>query len=252
MKKILILGENGMLGNCVHKYLGQKGYSCFTILERIDYKMKTIDYLPAYCEENNIDFIINCIGLIPQKEPNNFNLNFSLPVWLSENCKDIKIIHPGTNEEDEIPLSPYGEAKKKAAFYITTQSKNTKIIKTSIIGHDFRPSKDYGLLDWYLNNNCDFVYGFVNHFWNGNTTLTWAQYAEDMIENWDNYDRETILQAPVTSKYDILKFAQNVYDSSIKVIPFKHEKDRTHVLIGSVQTKNIKEQLFDLKDFYAR
>ena len=91
------------------------------------------------------DYIINCIGAIHQRT-NQFNINWELPQWLDENA-NCKIIHPGT--DCEMDDDDYGNSKRIAAEWIKSSSKNTKIIKTSILGPELNTKAS--LMEWFLS-----------------------------------------------------------------------------------------------------
>ena len=112
--KVLILGSKGMLGHMVHKYLKSLGVKVETYKGRWPEDKSQIS-------EFNGDYIINCIGAIPQRR-NVFNINYELPIWLDLNTS-CKIIHPGTDCDDD---DDYGNSKKKATNYIINEGKNTK------------------------------------------------------------------------------------------------------------------------------
>ena len=63
--KILVLGHRGMLGNAVYKYFSSlSDYEVLTMVARFGeegFEKKIKDSSP--------DYIINCIGIIPQKNP---------------------------------------------------------------------------------------------------------------------------------------------------------------------------------------
>ena len=102
MINILVLGHKGMLGHMVCRVFNQNSnYNILTISERF----------PNWNENlfNNVDFVINCIGAIPQKT-DNFDINWEIPIWLNENTK-CKIIHPAT--DCEFDVSNYGLSKKE-------------------------------------------------------------------------------------------------------------------------------------------
>ena len=183
--EVLILGHTGLLGNMVKSYLSYKGISIHTIPS--NFRWNT-DNFKNYIIDGNFDFIVNCIGAIPQRT-NDFSINCELPIWLDK-YSNSKIIHPGTDcEMDE---DDYGVSKKSSRDYIVNDSLNTKIIKTSIIGIEL--SSNYSLMSWFLSNKDGVeVKGFTKQMWNGNTTLTWAKFCLDLIKNWNNYEKETIL-----------------------------------------------------------
>ena len=136
--KILILGHNGLLGNMIYLYFKSSNYEIITT----DLRWPDDDF-KLFVSEQKADYIINCIGIIPQKRPDNklYDLiNYQLPSWLDD--LGIKVIHPDTDEADD---TLYGLSKRMARESIT---KNTKILKTSIIG--FEKGTKFSFLDWFL------------------------------------------------------------------------------------------------------
>lgn len=238
-KKILILGHNGMLGHMVHKYLNQFNFEIITTPFRwpdMEFK-KVVSLFDG-------DFIINCVGSIHQKT-NSFEINWELPIFLDFYSK-CRVIHPGTDCERDDDL--YGRSKKVAKDYINGYGKNTKCITTSIIGPEI--NTNFSLMNWFLNNSDESeVNGFSEFFWNGNTTLTWSEICYNMIINWNDFGRDTIISSECVSKEEILLSINEVFnrkiivkkDSSIKI---------NKCLQPTIKTEHIKHQLIRLKNFY--
>jgi dTDP-4-dehydrorhamnose reductase len=175
-RKILILGSNGMLGHMVKKYLEQR-YE----IETINHRWPSDEFKTAI-KKSNSNFLINCIGAIPQRTKD-FSINWEIPKWLDENFNG-NIIHPAT--DCEMDNDAYGISKKKAADWIIEFGKRTKMIKTSIIGPELNGSAS--MLYWFLSNKYHSeVNGYSNHTWNGITTFHWAKFSEELIKNWDNH-----------------------------------------------------------------
>lgn len=235
MTNVLILGHTGMLGHMVFKYLNDK---CHLLTTNHRFPCQEFkDFLVNF----EGDYIINCIGAIPQKTKQ-FDINYDLPIWLSENT-NAKVIHPGTDCEMDEDL--YGKSKKRASDYIKQNSKNTKIIKTSIIGPELESSKS--LLYWFLNSHGE-VKGYKNAMWSGITTLEWAKLCWAMIRYWEEFDIENVVQGTCLSKYELLCTIKEVYNKDINIVPFENEYiDKC--LNGSILTKDIKDQLIELRKF---
>ena len=233
--KVLVLGSNGMLGHMVTKYLKYKKIDVSLFVGRWP---KDKEFLSTW----KGDYIINCIGAIPQRTKD-FSVNWELPIWLDKNM-DCRIIHPGT--DCEIDQDPYGISKQKAAEYIKTKSMKTKSLKTSIIGPEYETSAS--LLQWFLNTN-DEIQGWSEHYWNGNTTLTWAEYCLDMMLNWNNYDKETILGTECISKYELLKIIKKIFEKDAEINPVDNIK-ANKCLTPDIQTESIEKQLLKLKGWY--
>ena len=232
MNNILVLGHKGMLGHMVHKVLSD------------NYEIKTInERFPNWNKEmfNEVDLIINCIGAIPQKTKE-FDINWQIPLWLDENT-DCNVIHPAT--DCEIDSSSYGVSKKQASNYIKDHCKTTKIIQTSIIGPEL--NSNYSLLEWFLSQKGE-VYGYTEAIWNGVTTLEWAKQCKVVIDSWDATPLLTILYSNKVSKYELLVRIQELYEKKdVVIMPKNLGKDKS--LKGNIKTKNIEEQLIELRNY---
>ena len=224
MKKILVLGHTGMLGNCVASYISLNSKY---ILETTTTRWGT-DEFKRHLKETDADVIINCIGKIPQKNSESSlyrEINIGLPIFLESLSK--KIIHPSTDCEfsGKIPfdkkytkldardaVDEYGKSKAEISQLIEEKFVNTKIIRTSIIGHEI--NTHLSLLDWFLNAHNE-VSGYTNHYWNGITTLTWAKLCLEIIDSWDAYPIVNQYgTSEVRSKYDLLVDIKNVYNKN--------------------------------------
>ena len=234
MINILVLGHKGMLGHMVCRVFNQNSnYNILTISERFPNWNKNLF--------DNVDFVINCIGAIPQKT-DNFDINWEIPIWLNENT-DCNIIHPAT--DCEVDNSSYGISKKQASNYIKDHCKTTKIIQTSIIGPEL--NSNYSLLEWFLSQKGE-VYGYTEAIWNGVTTLEWAKQCKVVIDNWDTTPLLTILYSNKVSKYELLVRIQELYEKKdVVIMPKNLGKDKS--LKGNIKTKNIEEQLIELIKF---
>ena len=234
MINILVLGHKGMLGHMICKVMGKNP----------KYKVVTTDErFPNWSTDifNNVDFVINGIGAIPQRT-DDFSINSELPIWLDQNFKG-KIIHPGT--DCEMDGDGYGVSKKIAADWIIKSGDNTKIIKTSIIGPELYSR--VSLLEWFLYQTGK-VDGYTKAIWNGVTTLEWAKQCEVIINNWESSPILTILCGDKNSKYELLKILQECYQKNdVKIIPKELGKDKT--LKGDIRIKNIREQILELIRF---
>jgi len=237
--KILILGHDGMLGHMVNLYFKSKNYDIITT----DLRWPNEDF-KLLISTQKVDCIINCIGIIPQRKPDDssyYSINCELPIWLDS--LGIKIIHPDTDENDE---TSYGSSKKIARDNI---HKNTKIIKTSIIG--FEKNNKFSFLEWFLNSEGT-INGYTNLYWNGNTTLEWSKWAEKIISNWLDFNYITTISNPdCLSKYDILLKMKNIFKKDIEIIPTKLKTTKNNCMIGII-TDNLFNQIQEMKNFYKK
>lgn len=253
----MILGHHGMLGNAALRYFKDKAEILTTELrwQNNDFKIFLIT--------TPVDFIINCIGAIPQKAyaPNDFHvINVNLPKFLS--ILDAKVIHPSTDCEfsGDLPFphkyqkndvkdgeDPYGKSKITTSDLIEKEFHNTKAIRTSIIGHE-TTEKKYSLLEWFLTQNE--ANGYTNHYWNGITTLQWAKIAQNIMNDWDNYDRITQVGTEGYSKFALLYYIKNAYRINIKINPYRTDKTVNRMLLTDFSVPDILTQLIELREFY--
>ncbi len=225
-----------MLGHTVLKYLSKQNNTVKTT----DHRWSDEGFVRDLISFNG-EFIINCIGSIPQRT-DDFVINYDLPIWLDKNTK-CNIIHPGT--DCEMDDDYYGISKKNASDYIKIDGKRTKIIKTSIIGHELKSS--YGLLEWFLGSK-DKVFGYNKFYWNGNTTLEWAKVCEELMLKWNDYDVEHTITSECVSKYHLLKKISKVYNKEI-LISKNSDVEANKCLKGEMRN-SIDIQLQELKYFY--
>lgn len=234
---ILILGHKGMLGHMVRKYLKQ-----FFTVQTILYRWPE-DNFKASILNSDADILINCIGAIPQKT-DKYDVNTELPIWLENNFSG-KIIHPGT--DCEMDDDPYGVSKEQASRYLKENGVKTKILKASIIGPELE--NHTSLLDWFLFNQDSLVYGYEDAMWNGVTTLTWAKECHKLINGWNQYEKETILESTCISKYNLLSLFKEVFSKNIEIQSVPN-KGKDKCLKGTAVKLHIKDQLYELKKFY--
>lgn len=234
MIKALVLGHRGMLGHMVVKYLQKNNVNVDTITNRYPKcKNKIINFKG--------DYIINCIGSIPQRTKD-FSINYELPIWLDLNSP-CRIIHPGT--DCEMDNDSYGVSKNIASNYINSLGKQTKSLKTSIIGPELHTK--VSLLEWFLDQKKE-TFGYTKAMWNGNTTLQWAKQCLHLMENWDTYSNIEILEGECISKYDMLLMFSQVFNKNISIIPKDLGKNK--LLKGNIKTPPLKVQLQELQKFY--
>lgn len=237
--KVLILGHNGMLGHMVLKYFKTKNL----LIETTNLKWPT-DEFKDKIKKYDGDFIINCIGAIHQKT-NNFDVNWELPIFLDFYSK-CNIIHPGT--DCEMDSDNYGISKKISRDFIINNSVRTKSIKTSILGPEINSKAS--LMEWFLSNkDGSTISGYSQYFWNGNTTLTWAEQSYKHMIDWDVFDIETIISSTCISKKEILDSINKVFNRKINIIS-KSDVISNKCLLGQIVSPHIEEQLIKLKEFY--
>jgi len=266
-KNIIILGSNGMLGQMVKVFFTIKNFN----VEIYDKRFSTENLLSYIQQLNNFDdsIIINCIGKIWQKTDNASELLFSnsiLPLELSRKLKKSHIlIHPSTDcVFNGITENPYYSFDSHSATDIYGISKslgetallsrcNTLIIRVSIIGPDL--FSDKGLFSWFLNTKSGTnLNGYINHYWNGITTLEWCEKVFSFIkeEELENLITKKIIQLgtkEINNKYQMLMLINKIYDKKINIYPLENNEKINRCLCPEVFSDSLENQLLNLKAF---
>jgi dTDP-4-dehydrorhamnose reductase len=182
MKKILVLGSNGMLGYGVSKKINDKKEFEVIYSSRKAGDDNFFDCIDSNLDElPEVDYIINCIGIIKPNMKrgieNAIKVNSLFPHLLSKYCKSkgIKLIHITTDcvfsgksgnyteADDHDALDDYGKSKSLGEC-----QENSMVIRTSIIGEE--KENFISLISWAKSMAGKNVKGFTNHLWNGITT----------------------------------------------------------------------------------
>ena len=244
-KKILVLGATGMLGRCVYKYFSKNGFYSVFGTSRVKNKSfyffdaKEIDSLENILgQTGQVEYIINCIGILKSGPSENFSINYLLPKQLEKLQKKYKfrLIHISTDDvfgahsgkvnekSTPSPNNPYALSKLKGEV----TSKFSINIRTSIIGFD--PSEGKGLIEWLIKNKNKNIQGYTNQNWSGSTTLQFARFCEYLIKN--NHFEKTRSKTnrvhfsplgPIT-KYKLLKLISEKLNIKVNINKFEAEE----------------------------
>jgi dTDP-4-dehydrorhamnose reductase len=215
---------------------------------------------------NKDDIIVNCIGIIPQKVKNikdNINIynnvNTIFPHDLANFCiaEELYLIHLSTNCVFE--KGPSSETKIPDATDIYGISKfkgepigKAFIIRTSIIGPEINKNKS-SLFEWILKQDAH-INGYINHIWNGITTLELSKIIELLIHTnlYKNYKIQHLYSINNISKYNLAKLIMNIFSKKQIDIKEYYTNDINTTLTSIYNitiNKTIEEQLSDLYKF---
>ena len=262
--KILILGATGMLGNVVHRYLSEMNdfivagtstsnsndFRNFNVLN-----MSADDVIRDFAP----DWVINCIGKIKPEINENDSLsvknaikvNALFPLQLASLEEKFKVIQIATDcvftgktgsyvETDEHDATDvYGKTKSLGEF----NGARTLNIRCSIIGTEINRSKS--LMEWVLKQpKGSNVNGFLNHQWNGVTTLAFAKITAGIIRSSTEYNKDlTYHLAPrdVVDKFTLVKLIADKFNrSDLKISPVNAETSINRTLRTSFSDLNSK------------
>lgn len=234
--KIVLFGCTGMLGRYVFRVL--KETREVTCILRDDYDIENDTWTKLECILTNIlqenDVVINCSGLIPQKNKDNLKsyikINSLFPHKLNTICNSLKckLIHITTDCVFSGIKGNYNEfdIHDSTSFYGISKSlgetEDATIIRTSIVGEEMYNKNS--LLEWVLSNKDKNIMGFTNNYWNGVTCLTLARIINNIINNnlyWKGVKH--IYSPEIITKFQLCQYINKIYDLNITIEPNANE-----------------------------
>jgi len=255
MKRVIILGGAGMLGQMVLKVFSRSKEIAakYTSRERKSgpFYFDVEEGLGGLREiiegEGPFDYIINCIGVLssgidqqnPQTVTRAILVNSLFPRELLTLAQNIgtRVIHISTDgvfgrnagiclENRKLdPDDVYGKTKSLGEVI----APNFLTLRCSIIGPD--AEKRRGLLEWFLNQPKGAeVNGYTDHLWNGVTTLQFANLCLKLVVS-GSFDAVRN-EGPIhhfcpngsLSKYELLVLFKNAFRSDIRINPVMSEE----------------------------
>lgn len=257
MKNVLIMGSTGMLGSSIKAELIEANYNVFSTKRGLDINLRSTEIYFDFIEgssrkwfedKQKFDFVINCIGAIPQKYPSGseaeirqmIELNSLLPQFLKEqsNLHGFQVIQIATDCVFSGKSGKYTEESIHDAsdIYGVTKSLGEKysgdamILRCSIIGRNDHTNS--ALHNWVLSNQPNAtISGYRNHLWNGITTVAFARIVRGIIGNglFETGLQHLLPSNEVTKDELIRVIAQVNNRSDLKIASTDHEMtiDRT-------------------------
>jgi dTDP-4-dehydrorhamnose reductase len=240
--KVLILGANGLIGNNISKFLYVKNIKIICgvrnkkkkFLKKADFiyygdleKIKNIQKLKNYIIKINPNYIINCCGITKHSNINKKKINFTLLKKIMNIAVNFFFIHISTDcvflgqkgnyaeESRRDAADDYGKTKIMAEQFLESK-KNCIILRTSTIGHEINTAK--GLLEWFLKNKNQNVYGYFNSIFSGPTTLELAKIIYNFILKKKILTHGLFnISSNSIDKYSLLKIIKKIYNKKIDI-----------------------------------
>ncbi|NUO65209.1 MAG: sugar nucleotide-binding protein [Gemmatimonadaceae bacterium] len=254
---VFVAGHRGMLGHVVARLLEESGFRIITTDAR--YEGHAGDALIAAARSSDARYVVNCIGRIWQKstDPTElFRANALLPIHLAQSLRpDQHLFHASTDcvfagdrgayAVSEIPDADdeYGVSKQLGEG--VRHWPNASVLRVSIVGLDL--GGGHGLLAWFLSQPEDKpVRGYVNHFWNGITTLEWARILVERINRLEGGEANVPLSQPGTErvdKYTLLCLFREAFGTRHEIIPVEASPSIDRTLVPTETRAPIAEQL---------
>jgi len=242
--RILILGVSGMLGHKLYQYLGKK-YECFGTVRNFNShlvnthifdKSKIItgidilkfSKLTEIVKEIKPKIIINCVGIIKQKDDSNLfkksiYVNSYFPHLVAELCDkfNIKLFHISTDCVFDGKRGNYLETEQSNAIDLYGRSKflgeinygNSLTVRTSIIGHELFTY--FSLVDWFINQNGRVVNGYYHAIYTGFPTIYFAEILDTLFNKYFDIKGLIQISSPKINKFDLLNLIKNQYGLNI-------------------------------------
>ena len=287
-QKILILGANGMLGSAMFyklsedtnldvfgtirnanlKFFFKKSMCTRLVINADAQNFKSIEKI---IQKMHPDIIINCIGIIMQKNDVE-NLLKTIPInslfphqlHLIANKIGARLIlistdcvfdgkKGGYSEEDvETCKDLYGRSKLLGEIH---DSSNVVTIRTSIIGHEF--GQGNSLINWFLSRN-DEINGYTKAIFSGFPTNALAEIIRDNFILKPNMHGLFHVSSKPISKYDLLKLVAKTYGKEININKSEElivDRSLSHNKLKNItgfSPDNWKTLIQSMKSFYEK
>ena len=231
MKRFIALGSSGMLGSEVARVAKEKNLNLLEVsrAEEIsfDAESESFDHFAERINLTSNDWLVNCVGWIPQKATKDAEenirvatlLNTKLPEEISQSREKLGFnwIQIATDCAFKGDKGNYHEDDPKDGddLYGVSKIAGEKLsrgamqIRCSIVGPDKKTNS--GLYSWFKSAIKDgTVKGFSNHYWNGVTSSAFARLAVAIYENDIRapLDQHWVPRNQV-SKYELLRLFAN-------------------------------------------
>lgn len=248
IKKILVLGASGMLGNAMLRVLtenpswqaygtlrseGAKRFFEDAVAARLisGIDVEQPDSLVQAFNQVRPDVVINCIGLVKQLAEADDPLqavpiNTLLPHRLARLCElaGARLIHISTDCVFSGNRGAYRETDFSDANDLYGRSKylgevdypHAITLRTSIIGHELQSA--HGLINWFLaqDKQCK---GYTRAIFSGLPTVVLAQIIRDVVIPRPELHGVYHVAAEPIAKYDLLNLVARVYGKQIDIVP---------------------------------
>ena len=230
VKKVVIIGCNGMAGHVVKAYLeSTANYNVWGLARNVETEGNIIsldvsdtDKLEIILNKAKFDVVINCVGVlnkVAEEAPEVavwYNAYFPQLLAYYGIKYNFKLIHISTDCVFSGMEGSYKEDsfRNGIGFYAQTKALGEVInskdltIRTSIVGPELK--KDgIGLFHWFMTQN-DQIFGYKNAIWSGVTTIELAKGINQAILQ-DLKGLYQFVNNSKISKYDLLVELNNIF-----------------------------------------
>lgn len=254
-----------MLGHVVARLFAERGCAVETSPDR--YTGEPRDALVEQVRESGAEAVVNCLGSTKRRGGDRaelYSANALFPVHLAARLDPRQhLVHASTDcvfagtrggyalGEEPDAEDAYGFSKRLGE--VIAWRPRVTILRVSIVGPD--RSDGRGLLAWFLRQPTDVdVPGYVNHRWNGISTLEWANIAHDVIVRQRRGERLPPIVQPGTrpvTKYELLTIFRDVYGTAHRIAPVRTADDIDRTLTPTELRPEIGAEVAALREWYG-
>jgi len=234
--KILVLGGSGMLGHKMYQ-MAREHYETYVSFRENDLRWSTHPAFSGLADTHALigvnalrfetvihalniakpDVVINCIGLIKQRNDPNpdttaIQLNALFPHQLADVCQlnGVRLIHFSTDcvfsgarghyveEDPPDPVDLYGRTKLLGEV----DRPGCFTVRTSIVGWELKHSTS--LLQWFRSRRGHAIQGYRHAIYTGLSARVLSELVLDVIGTWTTMSGIYHVASKPISKYDLL------------------------------------------------
>ena len=254
MTRVLVLGGGGMLGHKAWQVFRAEGGDVFVTFRRFDKRLRDtgvfeesrviedvdaweLDTVRRAIAQVRPDWLLNCIGLIKQREEvqdptQAIYVNALFPHLLGQACREVgaRLIHVSTDCVFSGRRGPYRQTDPSDAEDLYGRTKylgevagpGCLTIRTSIIGRDL--FRDLSLVDWFLSQAGKQVRGYARTLYTGLTTTALSRGMWRVMAGHPHLEGlYQVSSAPIT-KFDLLVMLNEAFHTGTTIL-----RDETEV-----------------------
>jgi len=270
MKRLIVLGANGMMGSEVVRIAEVNSIPVIAISRSSEVPFEAesmeLEQVARTLGLSESDWLVNCIGWIPQKSSGDKNedkrlatlLNTNLPHQLSRAKAQLGFnwIQIATDCVFKGDRGNYSESSAMDAEDLYGLSKiageglslGAIQIRCSIVGRDTRTRS--GIYSWFKSvASKGPVNGYVNQHWNGVSATAFARLSIGMLKNdWTTPVTQHWLPRDAVSKFELLQlFAKSLELKPGAVAPVQANDSVNRILV--TEDQNASDALWKLAGY---